>query len=231
MAAKSTLLVREPAHMLTANAVRSQILGGALPPGAQLRQDEVGKMYGVSQATVREAFRSLEAEGLLMSIPNRGMFVSQVTVDYVVEVYALRENLETLALCKSFPHLRETDFQHAQKLLERSENKGTFSFIGPSNRAFHAVFYSAANLTLTIDLIERCFGGITPSWMRFIREQPEKAAAYEQTSLQQHWALLQACRNRSLEDAKLALSTHLIHACTVLTEFMNETCDQEVPPR
>lgn len=231
MAAKNTLLVREPAHVLTANAVRSQILGGILAPGVQLRQDEVGKMYGVSQATVREAFRSLEAEGLLKSSPNRGMFVSQVTVGYVIEVYALRENLETMALCKSFPHLGEADFLKAQKLLEQSEKKENFSVIGPSNRAFHAVFYSAGKLTLTIDLIERCFGGITPSWMRFIREQPIEAAQYGQTAARQHWDLLRACRAGSLEDAKAALSVHLSDACSVLTKFMNETEDEEEPPR
>lgn len=231
MVAKNTLLVRDPAHVLTAKAVRSQILGGNLVPGAQLRQDEVGKMYGVSQATVREAFRSLEAEGLLISIPNRGMFVSQVTVDYVTEVYALRENLETMALCKSFPHLSEADFLLAQKLLERSEKKEKFSFVGPSNRSFHAVFYSAGKLTLTIDLIERCFGGITPSWMRFIREQPDKAAMYEQASSQHHWDLLRACRAGSVDDAKSVLSLHLTHACSVLTGFMNETQDEKEPPQ
>lgn len=231
MAPRNTLLMREPAHVLTANAIRSQILGGLLFPGTQLRQDTVGKMYGVSQATVREAFRSLEAEGLLMSIPNRGMFVTQVTVDYVIEVYALRENLETLALCKSFPHLGEADFLKAQKLLEQSEKKEKFSLIGPSNRAFHAVFFSAGKLTLTIDLIERCFGGITPSWMRFIREQPEKAAQYGQTASRQHWDLLRACQAGSLDDAKSALSSHLTDACSVLAEFMNETQDDKEPPQ
>lgn len=229
MAVQNTLLMREPAHVLTANAVRSQILGGILVPGAQLRQDAVGKMYGVSQATVREAFRSLEAEGLLVSIPNRGMFVTQVTVDYVIEVYALRENLETLALCKSFPYLGEVKFLQAQKLLEHSEKKEKFSLIGPSNRAFHAVFYSAGKLTLTIDLIERCFGGITPSWMRFIREQPDKAAQYGKTASRQHWDMLRACQAGSLDDAKSALSIHLTDACSVLTEFMNETQNEKEP--
>jgi DNA-binding GntR family transcriptional regulator len=228
---KNTLLVREPAHVLAAKAVRSQILGGILVPGAQLRQDEVGKMYGVSQATVREAFRSLEAEGLLMSIPNRGMFVTQVTVDYVIEVYDLRENLEILALTKSFPHLCQAHFLQAKKLLEQSEKKENFSLVGPSNRAFHAIFYSAGELTLTIDLIERCFGGITPSWMRFIREQPDKAAQYGQTASRHHWDLLRACQAGSLEEAKSALSVHLRDACSMLTEFMNETQDEKEPPR
>lgn len=231
MTKKNMILIREPAHVLTTNAIRAQIFDGSLVPGAQLRQDKIGKIFGVSQATVREAFRSLEAERLLTSIPNRGMFVSQVTVDYVVEVYALRETLETMALSKSFWHLDEGDFQKAQTLLERSEKKEKYSFVSESNRAFHAVFYSAGKLNLTIDLIERCFGGITPSWMRFIREQPDNAAAYEQTSSQHHWELLRACRSGSLEDATSVLSLHLSHACSVLTNFMGETEDTKGPPQ
>ncbi len=223
MANKNTLLVREPAHVQTADRLRAEILGGTTVPGAQLRQDEVSKKFGVSQATVREAFRSLEAEGLLTSVQNRGMFVREITVEQVAEVYVLREFLEGMALSKSFERLKEKDFLKAQKLLERSERKEVYSFIGSSNRAFHEVFYSAGGPTLTIDLIGRCFGGITPSWMRFIRERPDRAAAYEKESSQHHWDLLQACRAGALDDATSVLSTHLRHASTVLTEFMTDT--------
>lgn len=225
MANRNTLLVREPAHVQTANRLRAEILGGTAVPGAQLRQDEIGKKFGVSQATVREAFRSLEAEGLLKSVQNRGMFVREVTVEQVAEVYVLREFLEGMALSKSFERLKEKDFLKAQKLLERSEGKKAYSFIGSSNRDFHEVFYSAGGQTLTIDLIARCFGGITPSWMRFIRERPASASAYEKESSQHHWDLLRACRAGSLEDAKSLLSTHLLHASSVLTNFMIETQD------
>jgi DNA-binding GntR family transcriptional regulator len=151
------------------------------------------------------------------------MFVREITVEQVAEVYVLREFLEGMALSKSFERLKEKDFLKAQKLLERSERKEVYSFIGSSNRAFHEVFYSAGGPTLTIELIGRCFGGITPSWMRFIRERPDSAAAYEKESSQHHWDLLRACRAGALDDATSVLSAHLRHASMVLTEFMTDT--------
>nr|WP_282449604.1 GntR family transcriptional regulator [Roseibium sp. CAU 1639] len=99
---------------MTANAIRAAILEGGLGPGIQIRQDEMAKTYGVSQATVREAFRSLEAERLLESIPNRGMFVRRVTREDVIEVYELRTVLETHALRRNFAHLRDADLHRAR---------------------------------------------------------------------------------------------------------------------
>ncbi len=217
---ESKIISRPAAHVLTANAIRAQILEGDLSSGVQLRQDEMAKTYGVSQATVREAFRSLEAERLLKSIPNRGMFVAQVTVEDVVEVYDLRTALETHALRRNFLHLKNTDLQRARKLLETSEREEGFSFIGSSNRDFHAVFYAVEKPSLTADLINRCFGSITPSWMRFIREQPDHAAEYDAESSGHHWELLRACQNGSSDDATSVIETHLKHACKVLTGFI-----------
>ena len=57
-------------------ALRTAITTGALPAGAPIRQEEIAAQYQVSRIPVREAFRQLEAEGLLVIYPSRGAFVA-----------------------------------------------------------------------------------------------------------------------------------------------------------
>lgn len=213
-------IARPAAHVLTAHAIRAAILEGVLGPGVQIRQDEMSKTYGVSQATVREAFRSLEAERLLESVPNRGMFVRVVTKEDVTEVYELRTALETHALRRNFDHLQNADLNRARTLLETAAKDERYAFIGSSNKDFHAVFYALDEASLTADLISRCFGSITPTWMQFVREMPNEAKKYDNESTHHHWELLRACENGSMEGAIAVIERHLSHACGVLKAYI-----------
>ena len=58
-------------------ALRSAILDGSIAPGTRLRQDQVAVRWGVSSTPVREAFRRLEAEGLVELLPHRGVIVRE----------------------------------------------------------------------------------------------------------------------------------------------------------
>jgi hypothetical protein len=51
--------------------LRKDLISGQLAPGSSVRQEDLANKYGVSQAPVREAFKSLVAEGLLTYTPNR----------------------------------------------------------------------------------------------------------------------------------------------------------------
>lgn len=55
---------------LVADALRTMIQSGELTPGTELHQREVADRLGVSPTPVREAFRRLEAEGLVASEPH-----------------------------------------------------------------------------------------------------------------------------------------------------------------
>jgi DNA-binding GntR family transcriptional regulator len=59
--------------------LREDIVTGRLAPGAQLKQDLIAEEFDVSGGPVREALRELESEGLVRHVPNRGVFVSEVT--------------------------------------------------------------------------------------------------------------------------------------------------------
>ena len=60
-------------------ALRMRIIDGTLSPGIRISEDWVASEMGVSRGPVREAIRELENEGLLVVLPYRGTFVSEIS--------------------------------------------------------------------------------------------------------------------------------------------------------
>ena len=61
--------------------LRDDILNGKYKENEELREAAIGEEMGVSRTPVREAFRQLELEGLLQIVPNKGAYVTGITVD------------------------------------------------------------------------------------------------------------------------------------------------------
>jgi len=77
--------------------LRAAILGGDFAPGQKIRQADVARQLGVSRGPVREALRSLIAEGLVQDEPRRGTFVAKLSPDDVREILDVRVALEVRA--------------------------------------------------------------------------------------------------------------------------------------
>jgi DNA-binding GntR family transcriptional regulator len=74
--------------------LRNQILEGRFAPGQRLISRDIVELTGVSRGSLREAFRRLEADGLVELVPNRGAIVRKLSRDEVVKVFEVREALE-----------------------------------------------------------------------------------------------------------------------------------------
>jgi len=81
-----------------ADALRGQIAAGRLAPGSRLSEDAVRHTYGVSRSTLREAFRLLIRERLLVHELSRGVFVRQLGPRDVSDLYEVRRIVECAAL-------------------------------------------------------------------------------------------------------------------------------------
>jgi DNA-binding GntR family transcriptional regulator len=95
------LLVERPERLLrdrVTDAVRDAIMRGALEPGRRLTERELGELTGVSRTSLREALRSLQAEGLVERSGTRGLQVTVLTEDVVSELYDVRAPLEAAAV-------------------------------------------------------------------------------------------------------------------------------------
>src|SRR5262245_40206873 len=85
---------------LALESIRAAIVGGRLRPGERIKEVPLADELGFSRAPVRDALRLLERDGLVTLVPNRGAIVPELRAVDVLEVYALRASLGTLALHK-----------------------------------------------------------------------------------------------------------------------------------
>jgi len=74
--------------------LRESIVAGNLKPGEKINNTEITERLGVSSIPVREALRILEAEGLVVSRPGRGSWVSEVSRKDLEEAFEMRTFLE-----------------------------------------------------------------------------------------------------------------------------------------
>ncbi|MEV6804437.1 GntR family transcriptional regulator [Streptomyces sp. NPDC051132] len=88
------LLGRTSTAERVADILRSRISDGYFPPGTRLSEDGIGGALGVSRNTLREAFRLLTHERLLIHELNRGVFVRVLTVEDVEDIYRTRSLVE-----------------------------------------------------------------------------------------------------------------------------------------
>jgi DNA-binding GntR family transcriptional regulator len=81
-------------------SIRAAIVDGRLRPGGRIKEIPLADELGFSRAPVRDALRLLERDGLVELVPNRGAVVPALHAVDILEVYALRAHLGTLALHK-----------------------------------------------------------------------------------------------------------------------------------
>lgn len=90
-------IVQESTPSLIAAQLRRHIAEGTLPPGAQLVEADIARELGVSRGPIREAIQRLTQEGLLVSIRNRGVFVSEFDEGDIRDIYEARTAVEKAA--------------------------------------------------------------------------------------------------------------------------------------
>src|SRR5262245_7433985 len=192
-----------------AERLRDKILRGELRDGEQLRQHAIAEEFEVSRIPVREAFRQLEAEGLITIIEHRGAIVSALSPDEIEEYFDIRAALECAILRYAVPRLTEEDFARARKILEDYEaaidDDSDYEVWGELHWQFHSTLYGAAGRTRFMSLIQT----VNNNSDRYIRLHilfSRDAHSYDKY---EHRDLLELCRQRDTESAIRLLEQHI----------------------
>src|SRR5687767_3976599 len=96
--------------------VRALLISGALAPGTRIDQAKLAETLGVSLVPIREALGRLQSAGLVQIVPHRGVFVSNVSAEELVDIYTVREILEEQAARLAVSRLSQEDIEALARL-------------------------------------------------------------------------------------------------------------------
>lgn len=199
-----------------ADAMRKAIISGELAPGSALRQEDLARRFASSRMPVREALRTLDAEGLVRLHPNRGAIVAPIDADELRENVEMREAAELLAMRLAMPHLSNAQIDKAAAIHAEAV-EAEASALGALNKAFHMTLYAPcgrprllAHISGLHDIAER--------YLRFTLTELD----YVGRSAAEHEALLDACYRRDDKAAQALLSRHITEAGKALEQYLRE---------
>lgn len=118
------------------------IYSGEIAPGERLNEAALAQRMGTSRGPIREAIRTLTGIGLVVAVRNRGVFVRQISVREMLEIYELRAMLFGFAAQQAAEHLDPGDKQLFEQLLDGMDaaceaNDGQQYYV--LNLRFHAL--------------------------------------------------------------------------------------------
>jgi DNA-binding GntR family transcriptional regulator len=181
------------------------IRDGQLRPGMRLREVEIAAELGVSRTPVREALKRLQADGLAEATLHAGMTVTSLSRQQIIELYAMRIELEGMAarLAAQFATDQEiaalqAHLQAAEAALEDAAESAT------RNRAFHACIYRASHnryLLQTLDSLSTSLA-LLPHTTYDVAARPAAALA-------EHRAIVEAIWANAPDDAEAAARAHM----------------------
>jgi DNA-binding GntR family transcriptional regulator len=105
----------------TAKALEDMIVKGKLKPGQKVKEQEISTRLGISRPPLREAFKILEAEGLIRREPRRGVFVSELGEGDIWEIYTLKLALYTLGVSLAMDKITNGEVEKLEKLVGQME--------------------------------------------------------------------------------------------------------------
>src|SRR5271167_3248589 len=142
-----------------ATRLEEDIVLGRRHPRERLIEQDLCEQFDTHRADVRMAFFELEKKGIIQRIPNRGAIVRDLTPKEVMEIYAVREELEVMAVrilplpaaASDLDKLKELHLNHS-----RAVDAGDLLAVFHSNLQFHKALFGLCGNTCLIELIEQC---------------------------------------------------------------------------
>lgn len=139
LARARVLLERTSTAERVAGILREQIMEGQFSPGDRLSEETITAGLGISRNTLREAFRLLAHEKLLVHELNRGVFVRKLDTADVTDLYRVRRVIECAAV-RAGHELSDVDTKRLAEAVDDADSAaldGRWQDVGTANLRFH----------------------------------------------------------------------------------------------
>jgi DNA-binding GntR family transcriptional regulator len=193
-------------------ALREAVITGRYRAGEQLSQNEIAAELGLSATPVREAFRELLAQGLLVQRAHHSVRVADVDLDALRQIYDVRALLEGHAASLEVSRMTAATRGELKRLhgeMDRAQRRGDQPAVRAADEAFHSLLYATAGNAALVQLIGQL-------WSSFPRYQLWAIPGRTASSVAEHRQVLNAILAGNAGAAAEAMQEHLRQAFAAL---------------
>jgi DNA-binding GntR family transcriptional regulator len=198
--------------------LRRSILEGELKPGAQIVQDAFAERLGLSRVPVREALKILEGEGQVRYSPHRGYFVTELDISELLEIYRIRELLETEVVRVATPRLTEQDVARLTATIDEMAAASSATDIVAltnANRRFHFHLFEPSGMSRFVRMIRQLWDSSDPYRSLYFADPAHRDVVDDE-----HRDICEVARRRDTEGLVRLLDEHRSHAIEGLKQVL-----------
>ncbi len=200
------LLGRTSTAERVADILRQRIAEGYFPPGTRLSEESIGAALEVSRNTLREAFRLLTHERLLVHRLNRGVFVRMVTPEDLEDIYRMRVLIE----CATVRGLGRPPYplqavEAAVVSGERAARERAWQDLSTANIRFHQALVALAGSPRTDEVMRGLLAEL-----RLVFHVMDDPRRFHEPYLTRNRAILEALRDGDAGQAERLLAHYLV---------------------
>lgn len=206
--------------------IENDILYGRYQPGESLIETKLSKELGVSRTPVREALRQLEREGLVQSIPNRGVIVKGISIQDIEDIYVIRTMIEGLAARWAAAKISKAEVQELKDVVDLQEfytAKNESSQLLKLDSLFHDILFKASKskpLMHTLSMFHH--------YIQRARSASLSTPGRAQRVLEEHKAILKAISEKDVEKAEKLTNEHIRNASINFLKYKEDLVQGEL---
>ncbi len=191
------------------------LLSRDVRPGQFISQRRLVELTGLPLGAIREAIPRLEAEGLIKTVPQRGLQVAHIDINLIREAFQFRIFLEKEAVALftrsgSDETIAKLLKQH-RDIVEATENGGESPELDQHAQQVDWGMHDAFIDSLGNSIISNAYR-VNSIKMRLINQERFRIAGHVKSVMKEHLAILEAIEKRSVEDAVERLTAHIRNA-------------------
>ena len=186
--------------------IKEKVITLDLAPSSVIDEQALMKDLGLGRTPIREALKRLDAEGLVHIVPRRGMFVADISITDLQEIFEVR--IVMASFCARLAARRITPGQIAQMeaVLEDLEHvqSGDSIALMDIDKRFQRILYQAAGNKFLSDGLERLYDSSLRLWHLVLHRLGDVREAIEQ-----HREVLEALKARDEKLAEALIQQHI----------------------
>lgn len=204
--------------------LRTALWKGEFAPGQRLQEVELANQLHVSRSPVREALHQLAGDGLVIEVPNKGVYVREFTARDIEEIFDVRVMLETYAIRRAAQNMTDSKgellSQIGRALEEAYEREEIDEYVAADDELHNQIVYLGGN-----HLVEDLYYRVRSMNQQF-RVLSLSSRDRFHDSISEHRELISALASGDAERAVEIDSKHLELACLCIKEQLNNRTAQ-----